>query len=185
MDPLLDEKFILTISQVFPEFIRNALKIQAIREAYGPSKNEGLCYESCTRVEFHGEVNGSMFLTMDGYTKLKLLPKIASSFGIDPTTQSHSTSIVLEFANQISAGLINEMKQGRFEIDISPPEDWNHKIFTIDPKTYRQYILIYFLADKRERKNLGRINLVLLLEKYKNAIAENEKSIPKMNDRIA
>jgi len=175
MDPLLDEKFILTISHVFPDFIRKSLHIQAMREAYGPSKNEGICYESCTRVPFNGEVNGSMFLTMDGYTKLKLLPKIASGFGIDPTTQSHSTSIVLEFANQISAGLINEMRQGRFDIDIDPPEVWNHKVFPIDLRSYRQYILIYFLVDKREKLNLGRINLILLLEKYKNAILDHHK----------
>jgi len=46
----------------------------------------------------------------------------------------------------------------------------------------KKIILIYFLADKRERKNLGRINLVLLLEKYKNAISENSKSEQLLND---
>lgn len=169
MDPILDEKFILTISQVLPDYIRNTIHIRADREAYGPSKNEGLCYENCTRVPFHGEVNGSMFLCMDGYTKLKLLPRIARSFGIDPTTRPHSSSIVLEFANQISAGLINEMKQGRFEIDIEPPENLNNKLISVDLKIYRQYILIYHLTDQRGQSNLGRMTLILLMEKYPNA----------------
>lgn len=169
MDPLLDEKFILTISHVLPDFIRNSIRIQATREAYGPSKNEGLCFENTTRVDFHGDVNGSMFLCMDGYTKLKLLPRIAQSFGVDPTTRPHSASIVLEFANQISAGLINEMRQGRFTVDISPPESLNNKLIPIDLKIYRQYILIYHLSDKRGNSNLGRLTLILLMEKYPNA----------------
>ncbi|WCL50213.1 chemotaxis protein CheX [Leptospira sp. GIMC2001] len=169
MDPLLDEKFILTISQVLPDYIRNTLRISAIREAYGPSKNEGICFENCTKVAFEGEVNGAMFLCMDGYTKLKLLPKIADSFGIDPTTRPHSSSIVLEFANQISASLISEMKQGRFNIDILPPENLNHKLISVDMKRFRQYILIYFLTDKRGGINLGRMTLILLMEKFTDA----------------
>lgn len=169
MDPLLDEKFILTISQVFPSYIREAIQIEATREAYGPSKNEGLCYENTTRVDFRGDVNGSMFLCMDGYTKLKLLPRIAKSYGVDPTTRAHSGSIVLEFANQISAGLINEMRQGRFTVDIEPPENLNNKLISIDLKKYRQYILIYHLSDKRGNANLGRLSLILLMEKYSNA----------------
>jgi hypothetical protein len=72
--------------------------------------------------------------------------------------------------------LRTKFPQGRFEIDIAPPEIWNHKVFPIDLGAYRQYILIYFLADKRERLNLGRINLILLLEKYKNAIQEHSTS---------
>ncbi len=169
MDPILDEKFILTISQVLPEFLRKTIHIRAEREAYGPSKNEGLCYESCTRVAFHGEVNGSLFLCMDGYTKLKILPHIARSFEIDPTTRSHSSSIVLEFANQICAGLINEMKLGRFEIDIDPPENLNNKVIFVDLKMYRQYILIYNLTDRRMQSNLGRLYIILLMEKFPHA----------------
>lgn len=177
MDPILDEKFILTISQVFPDFMRNTINISAHREAYGPSKNEGLCYENCTKVGFHGEVKGAMYFCMDGYTKLKLLPRIAKSFGIDPTTRSHSSSIVMEFANQISAGLIMEMKQGRFEIDIEPPENLNNKLISIDLKVYRQYILIYNLSDKRGSSSLGRLTLILLMEKYPNADKETTQSL--------
>lgn len=166
IDPLLDEKFILTISQIFPEFLEKNLGVQAVREAFGPSKNEGLCYENCTSVEFQGEAKGRLFLAMDGYTKLKLLPKIARSFHIDPTIRSHAASIMLEFANQICAELISEMKLGRFQIDILPPENLNNKLFPIDLENLRQYILIYFLKDEDAKEYLGRIYLILLMQKY-------------------
>lgn len=166
MDPLLDEKFILSISQIFPEFFSSVLGVRAVREAFGPSKNEGLCYETCTMVEFEGDVNGQLYLSMDGYTKLKLLPKIARSFHIDPTTRSHAPSIILEFANQVCAELIGEMKLGRFSIDIKPPENLNHKLVAFDLEKNREYILIYFLKDEEAKAYLGRIYLTLLLQKY-------------------
>jgi len=166
IDPLLDEKFVLTISQIFPEFFRNNLAVEAVREAYGPSKNEGLCYENCTSVEFTGEIKGRFFIGMDGYTKLKLLPRIARNFGIDPTTKTTSSSVIMEFANQISAALVGEMRLGRFEIEILSPENLNNKVFMIDQKMYRQYILIYFLKSKAERSYLGRIYVILLMQKF-------------------
>ena len=58
-----------------------AAYLQAEREAYGPSRNEGLCYESCQRVSFAGDLAGDLYLCMDGYTKLKLLPRI---LGVQP-----------------------------------------------------------------------------------------------------
>lgn len=166
MDPLLDEKFILTVSQVLPEHFQKVMQIHSEREAYGPSKNEGLCYESCTCVEFKGDLNGKMYLALDGYTKLKLLPKIAKSFHIDPTSKAHSGSIMMEFANQICAKLISEMRLGRFQIDIFPPENLNNKLIPISQEKFRQYILIYFLRDVQEAEYLGRLYLILLLEKY-------------------
>lgn len=169
MDPLLDEKFVLTIAQIIPDYFQTTLFIRAEREAYGPSKNEGICYESCSKVGFIGEINGAIFLCMDGYTKLKILPRIARSFQIDPTTRTHSSSVILEFTNQIAARIINEMKEGRFELDILPPENFNNKVIIVDLKIYRQYILIFHLSDRREHTNLGRIYIILLLEKYPNA----------------
>lgn len=166
IDPLLDEKFILTISQIFPEYLDKTLNVSAIREAFGPSKNEGLCYENCTMVEFHGEVDGKLFFAMDGYTKLKLLPMIARSFHIDPTVRADAPSILMEFANQICGALISEMRLGRFETELFPPESLNHKLVPVDLETYRQYILIYFLKDPKEKQYLGRIYLVLLMKKF-------------------
>ncbi|PJZ69028.1 chemotaxis protein CheX [Leptospira perolatii] len=166
LDPLLDEKFILTISQIFPEYIEKTISVKAVREAFGPSKNEGLCYENCTLVEFQGEATGKVFFAMDGYTKLKLLPKIAKSFDIDPTIRSHAASIMLEFANHICAELISEMKLGRFQIDILPPEGLNNKLVSVDLEHFRQYILIYFLKDNDAKEYLGRVYLILLMKKY-------------------
>ncbi|BDA77608.1 chemotaxis protein CheX [Leptospira kobayashii] len=166
MDPLLDEKFILTVSQVLPEHFQKTLQVQAEREAYGPSKNEGFCYENATCVEFVGDLSGKVYLGLDGYTKLKLLPRIAKSFQIDSTSRAHSSSIMMEFANQISGKLISEMRLGRFEIDILPPENLNHKLVPISLERYRQYILIFFLKDRREEEYLGRLYTILLLEKY-------------------
>jgi CheY-specific phosphatase CheX len=166
MDPLLDEKFILSISQVLPDHFQNTLQIQAEREAYGPSKNEGLCYENCTCVEFLGDLNGKLYLGLDGYTKLKLLPKIAHSFQIDPTSRAHSGSIMMEFANQVSGHLVSEMRLGRYKIDILPPDNLNNKLVPVSLERYRQYILIFFLKDRREEEYLGRLYTILLLEKF-------------------
>ncbi|MCC6274681.1 MAG: chemotaxis protein CheX [Leptospiraceae bacterium] len=166
MDPLLDEKIVLTISQIFPEYFREVLGVDARREAFGPSKNEGLCYESCTSVEFSGEINGKLFIAMDGYTKLKLLPRIAKSFQIDPTTKTTSSSVVMEFNNQIVAQLAGEMHTGGFDMEIYPPENLSNKMVPIDFSQYRQYILIYFLKAVEEKSYLGRIYLILLMKKF-------------------
>jgi hypothetical protein len=166
MDPLLDEKFILIVSQIIPEQFQKTLQIQAEREAYGPSKNEGLCFENCTCVKFAGDLNGKIYLGLDGFTKLKLLPKIANTFQIDPTSKAHSASIMMEFANQISGHLISEMRLGRYQIDILTPENLNNKLVPISLENYRQYILIFFLKDRREEEYLGRLYCVLLLEKF-------------------
>ncbi|TGL51354.1 chemotaxis protein CheX [Leptospira kemamanensis] len=166
MDPLIDEKFILTVSQVLPDHFYKTLLVFAEREAYGPSKNEGLCFENCTLVEFVGDINGKLYLALDGYTKLKLLPKIAKAFQIDPTSRAHSASIMMEFANQIAGNLITEMLLGRYEIDILPPENLNHKLVPISLEHFRQYILIFNLKDRRGDEYMGRLYLILLLEKF-------------------
>ena len=166
MDPLLDEKIVLTLSQIFPEYFREVLEVDARREAFGPSKNEGICYESCTCVEFTGEINGKLFIAMDGYTKLKLLPRIAKSFQIDPTTKTTSSSVIMEFNNQIVAQLSGEMHTGGFDMEIHPPENLSNKMIPVDFSKYRQYILIYFLKAVKEKSYLGRIYLILLMQKF-------------------
>lgn len=166
MDPLLDEKFILTISNLVPELTEEILKIQAVREAYGPSKNEGLCFENCTQVDFTGDLNGSIFLGLDGYTKLKLLPRIAKSFHLDPTTQSNSATIMLDFANEIGVNLIEEMQLGQFKIESQAAINQNHKLVSVDRGRFRQYIVIFFLKEELEQLYLGRLYVVLLLEKF-------------------
>jgi len=128
-----------------------------------PEKLMGNFY---TSVEFSGEINGKLFIAMDGYTKLKLLPRIAKSFQIDPTTKTTSSSVVMEFNNQIVAQLAGEMHTGGFDMEIYPPENLSNKMVPIDFSQYRQYILIYFLKAVEEKSYLGRIYLILLMKKF-------------------
>lgn len=166
MDPLLDERIVLTVMRSFSEFLKNSLRVSADKEAYGPSKNEGLCYESCQRIAFKGDLNGALYFCMDGYTKLKLLPRIASVFQIDPRLKGMADSVLLEFSNQLAARIIEELIDGGFRVEIDVPENLNHKLVPIDAKRYRQYIVIFFIRDRRAQQYLGRIYVVLTMEKY-------------------
>jgi CheY-specific phosphatase CheX len=166
MDPLLDEKVVLTLGGAFTEHMKNTLFVSAEKEAYGPSKNEGICAESCSGIGFTGELNGMMYLCMDGYTKMKLLPRIAERYQIDAGQRGMADSVLLEFSNQIASNILSELRDGGYHLELQPPESLNHKIVPIDLKRNRQYILIFFLRDRRMKRYLGRATLVLTLEKY-------------------
>ena len=166
MDPLIDEKFVLSIARVTPEFFKQTVQIDVTLEAYGPSKNEGFCYENAVAVDFFGEMEGRLVVGLDGYTKLKLFPYIARKYKIDPTIRSHSSSIIMEFANQILGEIVQEMKLGRFEIDIRSPENLDHKLVPVNLESCRQYAMIYFLKDNLKKEYLGRLYMILLLKKY-------------------
>ena len=169
MDPLIDEKIILTLTRVCSEFFKENLYLSADKEAFGPSRNEGLCYETCVKIGFEGEINGTLYFGMDGYTKLKLLPRIAERYQIDPTLKGMATSVILEFANQMTSTIVDELIEGGYRTSLLPPEDVSHRLIPIDPGVYRQYILIFFLRDRRERKYLGRIYIVLTMRKYRES----------------
>ena len=166
MDPLFDEKIIVTMLRGLPEFILDHLHVHAEKEAYGPSKNEGLCYESCSALPFTGDVNGNIYLAMDGYTKLKLLPRIAERYQIDPNMKGMADSVLMEFGNQIVAAVLQELEDGGFNVQLGVPENLSHKLVPIDSKLFRQYIMIFFLRDRREKIYLGRIYLVLTIQKF-------------------
>ena len=166
MDPLLDERIVLTVMRSFSEFLKNSLRVSADKEAYGPSKNEGLCYESCQRIGFNGDLEGALYFCMDGYTKLKLLPRIADVFQIDPRLKGMADSVLMEFSNQLAARVAEELVDGGFRVEIDVPETLNHKLVPIDAKRYRQYIIIFFIRDRRAQKYLGRIYVVLTMQKY-------------------
>lgn len=175
MDPLLDEKIVLTLSRVCQDFFKDNLYLSADKEAYGPSRNEGLCYESCSRIGFDGDVNGYLYFCMDGYTKLKLLPRIAERFGINANLKGMAESVLLEFANQMAANIVDELRDGGFEVQLSPPENLSHKLTPIDAALYRQYIIIFFLRDRRERSYKGRIYLVLTMRKFNPPTEDSAK----------
>jgi CheY-specific phosphatase CheX len=166
LDPLLDEKIILTVSRILPGIFLDTLGITAIREAYGPSRNEGLCYEKCTTIELTGEFDGNYYLGLDGYTKTKLLPYIARSFNMASFSQISSSLVLMEFTNLICGKISDELTSAGFKLDITTPKNLDNKLIAIDLYKYRQYIIIYFLQDKTMKKYLGRIYTILTLKKY-------------------
>ncbi|MCE9597444.1 MAG: chemotaxis protein CheX [Spirochaetia bacterium] len=166
MDPLLDEKIVLTLARSFSEHMKASLYVSAEKEAYGPSRNEGLCFESCSAIGFNGQIHGTIYLCMDGYTKMKLLPRIADRFQIDPGQKGMADSVLLEFSNQIASVILNELRDGGYDLELEPPESLNHKMVPIDLNQYREYILIFFLRDRRLKLYLGRATLVLVLKKF-------------------
>lgn len=166
MDPLLDEKIVLTVSRSFVEYMEEQLHIQAWSEAYGPSVNEGLCFESTTAISFSGDFSGVLYFCMDGYTRLKLLPLIAETFQIDSMAKGMADSVLAEFANQISSRILHEFDDAGYQLYLKPPESLNHKLVSINLQSQRQYIVIFFIEDRQKKQYLGRCHVVLVLDKF-------------------
>lgn len=166
MDPLIDEKIILTVSRCFVEYFDESLQITAWREAYGPSLNEGICFESLIMLPFQGELNGAFYFGMDGYTRMKLLPVIANTFKLDTIEKGMADSVLGEFANQIGFRILNEFDDAGYRLQVLPPEALNHKMVPVDLEKQRQYIVIFFIEDKESRKYLGRCHIILILNKF-------------------
>jgi len=165
MDPLNDEKLISIVSSSCREYYTSRLHVAAEREAYGPSKNEGLCYESCQAVGFSGELNGTLYFGMDGYTRLKLLPRIAKHYQSTAASNDPGT-LLLQFAHDLVSEIISEFQENGFHVDLGEPTGLNNRIVTFDLSRQRQYILIFFIRDRRLHEYLGRIYIVLLVQKY-------------------
>lgn len=174
MDPLLDEKIVLTIARLCTEYFKDTLYVSAEKEAYGPSKNEGICYESLSCIDIHGDFSGKIYFGLDGYTKMKLLPRIAERYQIDPSLKGMSRSIMLEFNNQLSALILDELLYGGYNLDITAPDDLSNKMIPVDLSQYRQYIMIFFLRDRRLRKYLGRLYMILTMKKYESLTNEDK-----------
>ena len=166
MDPFLDEKLVAILSKSCSNYIAKQLQVSAEREAYGPSKNEGLCYESCQSVDINGEVEAKIYFGMDGYTRLKLLPRMAEKITAESAVRGMVDSILMEFANQMGAEIVNELHSSNYESHLGIPENLNNKLIPIDLKKYRQYIIIFFIRDRRAHEYLGRIYVVFILKKY-------------------
>lgn len=166
MDPLLDEKIVLTVSRAFVEYMEEQLQIHAWREAYGPSVNEGLCYESTTAVPFSGDFSGCLYYCMDGYTRMKLLPLIAEKFQVNSVAKGMADSILAEFANQISYRILHEFEDAGYRLHLEPPESLNHKVVSIQLDSQRQYIVIFFIEDRQKRQYYGRCHVILILNKF-------------------
>jgi len=164
MNPELDERLILTISSSFIEIITDWLNINAIQEGYGASINEGLCYEFCSGIPFSGVISGELFIGMDGYTRLLLLPYIVEHLEMEVThhqlVDSAMNTLVYKLAKEFSEELESISK-----VSMNEPRNLNHKMVTLPQEKYRKYTLIYFLRDDEKRKYLGRIYIHLALDK--------------------
>ncbi|MBE7439454.1 MAG: chemotaxis protein CheX [Spirochaetales bacterium] len=150
----------------FSDFMKETLHLSADREAYGPSRNEGLCYESCQSISFSGEIEGTLFLGLDGYTKLKLLPRVAERYNISSFPRGLASSVLMEFSNQLGGRILTELEEGGFHLQLHPPEVHDHKIVPFDLSRFREYIIVFFLRDRRQRMYLGRAYLTILFRKY-------------------
>lgn len=167
MDPRLDEKVVVTAAREFMDIIEAAFELSATKEAFGPSKNEGLCYETAIDIPFGGDFGGHIYICMDGYTKMNLLPAIAEWIKrIHPSPSPGLSWALCRFGETVADSILNEISQAGYELTADPPLDRSHKLTPIDLKASRQYITIIFLEDARHKKYLGRFYLILLLNKF-------------------
>lgn len=166
MNPLFDEKIVAILSKSCRQYITTHLQVSTEREAYGPSKNEGLCYEVCQSIDIIGEINATMYFCMDGYTRMKLIPRMSEKWTFDKDVKGMIESMLLEFTNHMGAALVNELVDSGFNVDLGTPQNLDHKLVPIDLEQNREYIIIFFLRDRRAHEYLGRIYFVLTIKKY-------------------
>lgn len=165
MNPLIDEKIVSVIKSILPEFMTSTIKLQAHHEAYGPTKNEGLCYESVNKIEFQGDLNGSLYFCMDGFTKLILLPLIANWRDERFKGSIDGENLINEFTKEFNLYLDDELENAGYKANFSKPINLSHKLIPIDADEFRQFILIFFLRDRVNKEYCGRLYIVLTLAK--------------------
>jgi hypothetical protein len=166
MDPLFDEKLISIVSRSCAEHITKSLRISAEREAYGPSRNEGLCYESCHSIGFEGDFSGRLYFAFDGYTRMKIIARMAERYREAVERENDVNAFFLEFAQELTKEILEEASDAGFEAHTTVPETLNHRLVPFDLTKMREYILIYFLRDRRTHEYLGRFYVILLVNKY-------------------
>ena len=165
MKPLFDERMILSNAAVMTELFGESLGIECIREAYGPTMNEGLCFEFCTQSTFKGSSKGNFFLGMDGYTKILLLPYLADKIKPDRSAQDINTSLVVIFVNQIIDALSRELQEFNSDFLLDTARLCSHTLISLPYKKYRKYVSIFFLKDEEKKQYLGRIYSILAFQK--------------------
>ena len=165
MNPLIDEKMILTTSSAFMELAYDWLGINIVREAYGPTDNEGLCHEYCCGISLKGDVKGHVFLGLDGYTKLLMLPYIAKKFSLEEHPPEVVESSLLSFMNQFAGLIATELQEFITRVDTGVPQIYSHKLLSLPTEKFRKYALIFFLKDEEKQAYLGRAYLFLAIGK--------------------
>ena len=165
MNPVLDEKYIVSLSASIMEIFHDRMSLSIDREAYGPTLNEGLCYEYCLKYNFSGKETGSIFFGMDGYTKILMLPYIAKSFRLKKIHPEVVEDALLSFFHEIAALLQIEIVEFESNFKLKKPSDISTKVQRLPTFKYRKYMLIFFLKDPDKRKYLGRLYCNLVFEK--------------------
>ncbi|RME93675.1 MAG: chemotaxis protein CheX [Candidatus Hydrogenedentota bacterium] len=167
MDPLLDEKLILTASASLIDVTSEQLGVYAVREAYGPTSNEGLCFEYCVKFPFQGKPNGNFYFAMDGYTKLQLIPYVVRNFlsEDDSAPKAIADKALFTMAKEVANMMEEELKEFQEEFCFEEGKILSHKIEKLPSASFRKYMIIFFLKDNYRKKYLGRIYLVLALKK--------------------
>ena len=166
MDPLFDEKFVHLLNRNIPVFLEETIGIHAVREAYGPSRNEGLCYESVVEVPFQGDVEGSLYVCMEGYTRLKLLPAMAHRGRKKTGELLNADELVEEFISELTISALGDLEDAGIELRFGSPINLSHKLVPVDLALFRQYHLILFLKNQESRQYSGRLYLILILRKF-------------------
>lgn len=164
MNPELDDLLVLTISTAFANIVTDWLKITALREGVGGTINEGLCYEYCAGMPFKGKLTGELFLGMDGFTRLLLLPYIVNHIEMESQKKELVESAMDTMVQKMAKEFFSELEEV-LDIERLESRDVSHKIVPLPQDEYRKYTIIYFLRDDVEKKYLGRIYLNLALEK--------------------
>ncbi|MDH5717367.1 MAG: chemotaxis protein CheX [Spirochaetia bacterium] len=165
MDPFQDEKFILTVSSSFIDVSAEWLEISMMREAYGQTYNEGICYEFCAGIDFSGDISGKMFICMDGYTKLLLLPYVAAKFNLSQFHWEAAESSLLSYVNQIGGKIFSELEDYFSTFEIKPPSLYSNKLVPLPADEFRKYAVIFFLRDEKKKKYLGRLHTTIAMKK--------------------
>lgn len=165
MDPLVDEKYILTASASLVEVAGEDLGLYAIREAYGPTLNEGLCYEYCIKTPFSGSHPGALYIGMDGYTRLQILPYAAQKLELDREIPEVAEDALSAFCKRIQSLMEYEIREFQPDFQFDTPKIVSHKIEKLPAHKSRKYILIFFMRDEALKKYLGRIYFTLVFNK--------------------
>ncbi|MES0490633.1 MAG: chemotaxis protein CheX [Leptospirales bacterium] len=165
VDPFLDEKVVLVLSSSVMELATGGLQVEAVREAYGVTRNEGLCYEFCSAFSFSGEIVGDLYIGMDGYTKILLLPYITKNFEIEVESPEMVKNATRAFVERMKDEFILELHDILPGTSLGEVRNLNFKLVSLPSEKYRKYTVIFFLKDTLKKKYLGRIYFHVVFEK--------------------
>ena len=165
MNPLIDEKMILSNAAVMAEAFSNHLGLECVREAYGPTVNEGICFEFCVQALFKGRSDGTFFLGMDGYTKILLLPYLSGKIKPDRSARDLNTSLVVVFVKKILKTLSDDIQEFQPRFSLGAVQLCSHDLIPLPTEKYRKYISIFFLKDEGKKRYLGRVYTILAFQK--------------------